>query len=176
MNILAQLLGGSLGDAFQKIVGTFKASPDKVLELQQAIADNQNKIAEYEEQLKLKALDLEVQLNETAGANIRAEDATNDKFTVRARPAVIWVGLGMYFWNYCLVPTVGLHWHVPALPLPEQFMTIWGWVVGGYVFARTGEKVLNTTLGGAGGTVSLPFGLGKLDSQGDSTPKVTKGK
>lgn len=174
MNILSQLLGGSLGDIFQKIVGTFKASPDKVLEFQQAIAANQESITAAELSLQSKALDLEAQLNATAGANIQAEDKTGNAFTVMARPAVIWVGLAMFVWNWCLVPTAGIRWHIAQLPVPSDFMTIWGWVVGGYVFARTGEKVLGNTLGGAGGTVTLPFGLGKLDSAGDTLAPVVK--
>ena len=85
-----------------------------------------------------RELDFETDI---AGQNIRAEQTSGDKFTERARPSVVWAGIGFIGWNYCLVPTFGIHWHLTSLNLPDAFWWTWGTVVTGYVFNRTAEKI-----------------------------------
>jgi hypothetical protein len=108
--------------------------------------------------------DYNTKLNDIAGQNIRTEQASGDKYTERARPSVIWIGLGMFVWNYCLVPTFGMHWHVPALPIPDMFMEIWGVVVTGYVFNRSVDKMMALP---GDSQIKLPFGI----QIGNTSPK-----
>lgn len=163
---LSQLLGGGLGSLFKDIVGTFKADPNKVLEFQELIAANDQAIRTKEMDLAAKAADVEIQLNQTAGENIRAEAATNSKFVSWARPSVIWMGNLVVTWNYALMPFIGLKWHLVPINLPDTFWYTWGACVLGYVAARTGQELGQRLLGGAGGSAQLPFGI-KLDSKGD---------
>lgn|SRR5438309_4284979 len=164
-DIISSLTAGGIsgiGDAFQKIYSTFKLTAEQKATIDQAVEANKEHIADLDAQYKIKVLDTDAAENETAGKNIRAEASSGDKFVERARPAVIWGGLGIIFWNYCLVPTFGHHWSLSPAILPDLFWEIWGIVCTGYVFARTADKIT----GGAGGSIQLPFGL-KIDSKGD---------
>lgn len=146
---IEDLLGANLLDSIKGIIQQFHMSPEDKAKLQ-AQLDAQK------EQFDAAENDYNAKLNDIAGQNIRAEQQSGDKFTERARPAVIWVGLLMFLWNYCVVPTAGLHWHVPSLPVPDTFSEIWGVVVTGYVFSRTADKLL--ALPGES-TLKLPFGV-----------------
>lgn len=146
---LQDVLGSTLLDSIKGIIEQFHISPEDKAKLQA-------QLEAQKEQFDAAENDYNAKLNDIAGQNIRTEEQSGDKFTERARPAVIWVGLLMFFWNYCLVPTAGIRWHVPALPIPDSFAEIWGVVVTGYVFSRTADKLL--ALPGAS-TLKLPFGV-----------------
>lgn len=123
-------------DSATALIGQFHMSPEDKAKAQQDIAD----LAQKAQQ---QAQDYEVQLNSIAGQNIRTEEGSGDKYTVRARPSVIWVGLFAIVWDYCLIPTVSM-WSGKALPgvlLPPFFWEIWGVVVTGYVMSRSAEKI-----------------------------------
>jgi hypothetical protein len=132
---IQDILGGTLLQSIQGIISQFHISPEDKAKLQAQVAEQQALIAQAEN-------DYNAKLNDIAAQNIQAEEKSGDKFTVRARPAVIWIGLLMFVWNYCIVPTAGLRWHIPALPIPDMFCEIWGIVVTGYVFNRTVDKAL----------------------------------
>lgn len=144
---ITDILGGSLVDSIGKIIDQFHMSPDDKAKLQLAIQQNADAVQQAQETYDTK-------LNDIAGQNIRAEQTSGDKVVTRARPGVIWVGLGMFVWNYCLVPTVGMHWHVPSLPIPDMFLEIWGVVVTGYVFNRTAEQIMKAP---GDSSIKLPF-------------------
>lgn len=121
-------------DGLTKIIGDFHMSPEEKAQAQQAITDAQMKA-------QSAAQDYQVQLNAIAGQNIRAEETTDDNFTKRARPAVIWMGNALITWNYGLVPVFLLKWHASPVTLPDAFWWTWGTVVTGYVFSRGAEKI-----------------------------------
>jgi hypothetical protein len=146
---IQDVLGSSLLDSVKGIISQFHMSPEDKANLQA-------KLAEQADAFKAAENDYNVKLNDIAGQNIRAEEQSGDKFTQRARPAVVWVGLLMFFWNYCIVPTAALHWHVPALPIPDMFCETWGVVVTGYVFARSADKVMALP---GDSSIKLPFGI-----------------
>jgi len=146
---IQDVLGSSLLDSVKGIISQFHMSPEDKAKLQQQLDAEKDQFATAEN-------DYNTKLNDIAGQNIRAEETSGDKFTERARPAVIWVGLLMFFWNYCVVPTAGLHWHVPSLPIPDTFSEIWGVVVTGYVFSRTADKLMALP---GDSQVKLPFGI-----------------
>jgi hypothetical protein len=147
--IIQDVLGSSLLDSIKGLVSQFHMSP-------QEKADLSAKLDAEKDQFTAAENNYNAKLNDIAGQNIRAEEQSGDKFTERARPAVIWVGLLMFFWNYCVVPTAGVHWHVPALPIPDTFSEIWGIVVTGYVFSRTADKVMALP---GDSQIKLPFGI-----------------
>lgn len=146
---IKDVLGSSLLDSIKGIISEFHMSPEDKAKLQAQLDEQKDRFTAAEN-------DYNIKLNDIAGQNIRAEEQSGDKFTMRARPAVIWVGLIMFAWNYCIVPTAGIHWHVPALPIPDTFSEIWGVVVTGYVFGRTVDKLM--ALPGES-TLKLPFGV-----------------
>ena len=71
-----------------------------------------------------------------------AELQQGDKFTKRARPSIIYFGLFVIFYNYCLVPTIQTIWQVTVSPftLPTEFWAGWSAVVGIYAIGRSAEK------------------------------------
>lgn len=155
---LVKIFGGDLGSTFKDIVGSFKADPTEIIKLQALIEQNKDVLAQKQIEMAEKAADVEAQLNETAGKNIRAEADSGDPWVRRARPMVIWVGLFIMTWNYCLIPLIP---GKTVVAFPDMFWNAWMIVATGYVFARTGDKLF----GGQGGSVSF-LGM-KADSKGD---------
>jgi hypothetical protein len=82
---ISSLIGGSIGDAFAKIVGVFKVSPDKALEAQT--------------ELEKIRLELEGKLVEQVTAQIdvnKVEAASPNIFVAGWRPFIGWVcGVGV---------------------------------------------------------------------------------
>lgn len=146
---IQDVLGSSLLDSVKGIISQFHMSPEDKAKLQAQLDTEKDQFVAAEHDYNSK-------LNDIAGQNIRAEAQSGDKFTARARPAVIWVGLLMFFWNYCVVPTAGLHWHIPSLSIPDTFSEIWGIVATGYVFNRTLDKTMALP---GDSQVKLPFGI-----------------
>jgi hypothetical protein len=150
---ITDLFTSAIGPAFEgvsKLIGQFHMSPEEKAQLQQQIAEAQQKAQQASQ-------DYDTKLNDIAGQNIRAEETSGDKFTIRARPAVIWMGNVLIFWNYALVPTIGHKWSLSPATLPDAFWWTWGTVVTGYVFSRSVEKVMQMP---GDSQIKLPFGLG----------------
>jgi membrane protease YdiL (CAAX protease family) len=82
---------------------------------------------------------------------------------------VIWIGNLILAWNYIVLETVKTVARIaqhaaidlPTFSPPEMFWYIWGGLVAGYIFSRTGDKFM----GGKGGSFNL--GPIKLESKGD---------
>jgi hypothetical protein len=136
MDKLASILGGGLGSLIKDTIGMFKLSPEKKAELQ-ALVD------QHEFELKIKQAELEAKLAEyqareieAASANIRAEAASGDKYTSRARPSFIYVMLAIFIANYMAFPLLGRD----VLSFPESLFWLFGSCMLGYTGARTWEK------------------------------------
>ena len=86
---------------------------------------------------------------------IVAELEQGDTFTKRARPMVVYVGLGAIVFNHALVPFINrcVEWYVlsqggdltvfamlTTMNLPDTFWYAWRGVVGVYAVGRTAEK------------------------------------
>jgi hypothetical protein len=143
---LVDIVGSAL-DSIPKIISEFHESPEEKAKDLQAIAD-------AAQRAKQAAMDYDARLNDIAGQNIRAEETSGDKFTVRARPAVIWMGNILIFWNYALVPALLIKWHWSPVALPDAFWWTWGTVVTGYVFSRSAEKIAQLP---GDSQIKLPF-------------------
>jgi VIT1/CCC1 family predicted Fe2+/Mn2+ transporter len=135
---VSEIIGGSIGDAFAKIVGVFKASPDKVLEAQTELSKIQ---AELTGKLQ-DAISAEI----TAAGDIIKTEANSQSWLPRnVRPLLLLLwGLAITF--NAIVPIIARFW-MPGL-LPFQ-MDPWVYkltAIGftGYVTARTWEKVTDT--------------------------------
>lgn len=126
-----------LGEIFKDVVGTFKADPNKTLEFQQAIDANKTAISAKQLELEEKLQDeLAAEVN-AASANIRADAASGDKYTSRARPSFIYVMLAVLLFNYVALPLM----HIEPRMLPDGLYWLFGSCMLGYTGARTWEKL-----------------------------------
>lgn len=98
----------------------------------------------------------ESELEQTMRAELQAKERIlvaelqqGDSYTKRARPTVVYVGLGAIVFNYCIAPLVG--WaagefsptyisQLPELTLPTEFWYAWGGVVATWSVGRTMER------------------------------------
>lgn len=73
---------------------------------------------------------------------IVAELNQGDRFTKRMRPSLGYFGMLVIFYNYCVVPTVGLFSAMPVEPfsLPTEFWIAWGGMMATYSVGRSMEK------------------------------------
>jgi hypothetical protein len=73
---------------------------------------------------------------------IVAELQQGDIFTKRARPSVVYFGLLVIFYNYCVIPTIQMIKGTPLIPfnLPTEFWIAWGGIVATWSVGRSAEK------------------------------------
>ncbi len=117
------------------LISQFHMSPEEKQQAQQAIADASAKA-------QLAAQDYDAKLNDIAGQNIRAEQASGDKFTQRARPSFMYVVIAVIGFNYMALPLMQVFGSkVGPIELPADLLTLFGVCVCGYVCARSGEKI-----------------------------------
>jgi hypothetical protein len=69
---------------------------------------------------------------------IVAELQQGDNYTKRARPTVVYAGLGFILFNYVIAPLFMPN--QTALQLPVEFWTAWGGIVATWSVGRTFEK------------------------------------
>lgn len=77
-----------------------------------------------------------------------AELQQGDNYTKRARPTVVYFGLLVILYNYCLIPTVGVlitvfseaPFDMPVFELPTEFWIAWGGIVSTWTIGRSAEK------------------------------------
>jgi len=144
MNWLKSLISGAgsgLLQGVEGLIGKFKLDPEAKLGANLAI---RQLVAAHE-------AELEETLRAELGAKERilvAELQQGDRFTKRARPTVVYFGLGVIGWNYCLVPTVAMivAWFSEADPglvtldLPTAFWAGWSGIVATWSIGRTMER------------------------------------
>src|SRR6266851_9301109 len=135
MPLLDQLFSGGFGQIFKDVVGTFKLSPEDKAKFQAAIDANQKEIQLAQIALESKAQETLARETEAASANIRADAATGDKFTSRARPSFIYVMLGILVANYVVFPILAR----PAIAFPDALFWLFGSCMLGYTGARSWE-------------------------------------
>lgn len=131
--MLDKILMSGIGSTAEKLAGavrqfvTTDADETKLrIEMEKVL---QSAASEQEQTLRA-----ELQLRERV---MVAELEQGDSYTKRARPTIIYAGLGMIAWNYCLVPIIG----VDNMQLPAEFWYSWSAVVGIYGVGRSAEKI-----------------------------------
>ncbi len=136
MGVLQNILGGNLVDSVKGIIGEFHLSPEDKAKFQAAVDENQKEIQLAQLALEGKAQDELAREVEAASANIRAEAASGDKYTSRARPSFLYVMLGILAVNYVAFPLVGK----PPLVFPDALFWLFGSCMLGYTGARSWDK------------------------------------
>lgn len=135
---LSSILGSSVGDAFAKIVGVFKLSPEQK---QQAELIQ----AELEASLESKVQDGFNSAVEAQAKIITAEAQSQSWLPRNVRPLLLLMwGAGITF--NIVVPVIAQFWvhGLQPLALPDWIYKLTAIGFSGYVTARTIEKYTNT--------------------------------
>lgn len=138
MNWLSKIFSGGIGSAVEsvgKIVDEFNLSGEE---------KQQFKI-QFEGLLQKRDSEIEETLRSELQAKERilvAELTQGDSYTKRARPTVVYAGLGFILFNYCLVPVMAklIGSDITPLSLPEEFWYGWSGIVATWSVGRTFEK------------------------------------
>lgn len=138
-NPLSDAIGGIAGNLISSIgntVAQFVDTPDKknalTLALQQQITDRFSQIENS----------VNIQTQAQAGVTT-AELTQGDNYTKRARPTLVYFGMLVIAFNYCVIPAIQTFRGVAVLAfaLPTEFWVAWGGVVGTWAIGRSWEKV-----------------------------------
>jgi len=136
VGVLQNILGGNLLQGVKGLIDSFHLSPEDKAKFQAAVDENQKEIQLAQLALESKAQDELAREVEAASANIRAEAASGDKYTSRARPSFLYVMLGILTVNYVVFPLVGK----PPLVFPDALFWLFGSCMLGYTGARSWDK------------------------------------
>ena len=138
MNLLTKVFSNGIGTLVKQVGGVvdqFHLSGEEKnkfkLELESLL---QKRDSEIEETLRT-----ELQAKEKI---LVAELTQGDQYTKRARPTVVYAGLGFILFNYSLVPFVGRLIGTPVEPLvlPPEFWYGWSGIVATWSIGRSMEK------------------------------------
>jgi len=135
MGKLTSLMSRGLLDSVGNIADKFIQTPDE----KAAFKVELEKVLQQRDKEVEQTIRAELQAKERI---IVAEMAQGDNYTKRARPTVIYFGLAIIAFNYCLIPLVQLatDMTVEAFTLPAEFWLAWGGCVGVYNIGRSMEK------------------------------------
>jgi cytochrome c-type biogenesis protein CcmH/NrfG len=138
MDILSTVFSGTLGKTIAAVGDTVK----KFVTTDQDRMRLQN---ELEGLLQKRDSEVEQTIRAELDAKERvlvAELSQGDAYTKRARPTVVYFGLLVVFFNYCLVPAIQTFTGQEVSPwdLPAEFWLAWGGIVSTWVIGRSAEK------------------------------------
>ena len=138
MGLWDSIIGGGVGKLVKDVVGTFHLSPEAKLEFEREIAAKEHDLARKDKELEGRVMDLQSTEIEAARDVVKAELATGDKYTSRARPTFVYVVLGVIVHNYVIVSYIGS----PPIDFPDQLFDVMTMVLLGIVGGRSLEKVM----------------------------------
>lgn len=139
-DFLAKLVGGSVGDAVQKIAGAFKADPT-------VVAQNKEKIDEITLELQGKLQDALANEVTQAAAVITAEATSQSWLPRNVRPLLLFMWGFLITFNYFLPLLAHFSMRFSTMQpvtLPDWIYKLTAIGFTGYVTARTWEKVTNS--------------------------------
>ena len=110
---------------------------------------------QFKAQMQSMMLDYQKDVQETirekerATADIiTAEVTQDDKYTKRARPTVIYVGIVLIIWGYVMVPLLNNYFNIAILvEIPDFFWHSWAAIVAVYAGGRSYEKAKKPDIG-----------------------------
>jgi hypothetical protein len=142
MSILSKIFNGSLTGVIDSVSGVIDKFSLSKEEKQEFKLEMQSRLMQMEKELE-ETYRTEL---ESRADIIKNEMIQGDRFTKRARPAIIYAGLIFIFIVHILVPVIAYIAGVPgdkmpAIDLPEEFWWAWTTVVGVYGVGRSAEKM-----------------------------------
>jgi hypothetical protein len=137
---LFDFLGGGIVGQIGKVIDSLHTSQEEKSE------------AKLQLEKLLQARDSEIE--QTVRAEIQAKERIivaemnqGDAYTKRARPSIVYVGLGMMVGNFCLIPLIssvarvmGQDVEIAIQNFPEEFWWSWASVVATWSVGRSMEK------------------------------------
>lgn len=141
MKFLSKLLGAGASEFVDSVTNTV----DEFHLSKEEKQDFKLKMQEYILKLDERASETyKTEINARADI-IKAELAQGDKYTKRARPTIIYIGLGFICIVHVIIPLLaflfpGLQYDPNKFVLPQEFWWAWGTVVSVYGAGRTIEK------------------------------------
>jgi hypothetical protein len=138
MGLISTILSSATGSLVKDVAGVV----DKFVTTDE---ERQKAQLELESLLQKRDSEIEETIRTELGAKERilvAELQQGDNYTKRARPTVVYVGLGAIIFNYCLVPCIQTVASTPITPfnLPTEFWAAWGGIVATWSIGRSAEK------------------------------------
>ena len=138
-NWFSKLFSGSVGS----VVESVGSLADKFIQ-----TDDEKAAFRIQVEQLLQQRDSEIE--QTIRAELQAKERMmvaelhqDDTYTKRARPTVVYAGLGFIFLNYVLFPLAALLTDVESKPLadlPAEFWMAWGGICSSWVIGRSMEK------------------------------------
>ena len=138
MNWLTKIFSGGVGTLVEQVGG---------------VVDQFHLSGEEKQKFKLELEALlqkrDSEIEETVRAELQAKERVlvaeltqGDNYTKRARPTVVYAGLGFIFFNSCLVPVLAKLFgaDMEPLELPTEFWYGWSGIVATWSIGRTMEK------------------------------------
>lgn len=124
-------------DAAKGILATFIVDPEKKLEAQTELVK-----ASYDFQARV--MDAQQKFAESQAEVITTETKSDSWLAKNWRPITMLTFVFIIVWNYVVVPI----FHASPTPIPDQMWTLLEIGIGGYIGARTVEKVATTKADG----------------------------
>lgn len=138
MSWITRIFGGSVGSLVEQVGD---------------VADKFHLSGEEKQKFKLEMEALvqrrDLEIEETIRTELQskervlvAELTQGDTYTKRARPTVVYAGLGFIFMNYCIIPAIQSLAGVQVKPfeLPTEFWIGWSGIVATWSIGRSAEK------------------------------------
>jgi hypothetical protein len=134
MSILDKVVGGILKPV-ASIIDEFHTSGEEKAAAKLKLVEIQANIAVEME----KAIQAETDAKE---AIIVAEMQQGDLYTKRARPTIVYAGLGIAFLNHVILPWTAyfIGKSLPSIDMPSEFWISWASVVGIWSIGRSAER------------------------------------
>lgn len=134
---VTNLLGGSLLDKVNGLIGQFHLSAEDKAKFQAALADNQKEIQLAQLDIEAKA-QAQISAETTAALDAyKAEQTTDDGYTKHWRPTFGYMVTLLLFWNYAIVPLFG---RTPVV-IPDRLFEMFGALLLVAIGGRTFEKI-----------------------------------
>lgn len=142
MSFFSKLFSGGISEVVNSVGGVidkFTLSKEEKLQFK---SEMQSRLMQIESELE-ETYRTEI---EARADIIKAEMSQGDKYTKRARPTIIYTGLGFIFIIYVLLPFIAYlsgtpEAEMPNIQLPNEFWWAWGTVVSVYGAGRSAEKM-----------------------------------
>ena len=135
---MSSLSGIDLGDAlqgFKGIIDELKVTDEERQRLDLALVE-----AHHEREAKV--LDYHARIAEAQRDAVVADAQSQSKLANSARPATLLAFVGLVLHNHLIYPYLA-HWmDMPPMTLPSQIWPVIGTCIGGYIVARSSEKLL----------------------------------
>jgi len=134
MAIFGDIIKGALGPLTNFVGGLIHSGEEK--------AEANFKLLQLQNDLAIKLEEVMIVEMNAKKDVIVAEMQQGDLYTKRARPTLVYAGLGIVIINHMILPWIA-HFAgtvIPTIDMPVEFWIAWGGVTGSWVIGRSAEK------------------------------------